>query len=70
MEEHPRMSFEKPVEVTLSVAEPLLDAVEDEFCLVFAPIYVDGRYQVKIHSTRTSIGNCWRKTDSNITNAL
>lgn len=57
MEEHPRMSFEKPVDVTLSVEEHMLDAVEEEFRLVGEPMILDGKYMVRIRSSKSSICN-------------
>lgn len=57
MEEHPRMSFEKPVDVTLLVEAQMLDAVEEEFHLVRAPEMKDGKYMVRIRSSKSSICN-------------
>ena len=57
MVEHPRMTFEKPVNVTLLVSERMIEAVETEFYVLSKHKVEPTQYRVRISSTKTSICN-------------
>ena len=57
MEEHPRMSYEKPVSATLAVEEYLVEAVEMEFRIVSKIRLQENLFQMRIVSTKTAICN-------------
>ena len=57
MEEHPRMSYEKPVSATLMVEEYLVEAVETEFRITSKIKTQEHLFRIRIISTKTAICN-------------
>ena len=57
MEEHPRMSYEKPVSATLMVEEYLVEAVETEFRTTSKIKTQEHLFRIRIISTKTAICN-------------
>ena len=57
MEEHPRMSYEKPVSATLMVEEYFVEAVETEFRITSKIKTQEHLFRIRIISTKTAICN-------------
>lgn len=58
MEEHPRMSFDKTISVTMLVSPEIMEAVRTEFCVKAAWwIPEKTKYRVRIVSTKNAICN-------------
>ena len=57
MEEHPRMSYEKPVSATLMVEEYFVEAVETEFRITSKIKTQEHLFRIRIISTKTPICN-------------
>ena len=58
MEEHPRMSFDKTISVTMLVSPEIMEAVNTEFCVKAAWwIPEKTKYRVRIISTKNAICN-------------
>lgn len=57
MEEHPRMSYEKPVSATLMVEEYLVEAVETEFRTTSKIKTQEHLFRIRIIFTKTAICN-------------
>ena len=57
IEEHPRMSYEKPVSATLMVEEYFVEAVETEFRITSKIKTQEHLFRIRIISTKTAICN-------------
>ncbi len=58
MEEHPRMSFDKTISVTMLVSDRIIEAVKTEFCVKsMSWISAEEKYRVRVISTKTAVCN-------------